>query len=84
MVPLNKVIAFGDDVEHIEVTYGSPAIARRNVAEVLAELIEKGVLTESLAIDTARALLRTTQGSSTMSPPDCPSFRFEHCGQRHR
>jgi len=58
MVPTNKIIAFGDDVEHVEVTYGTLVIARRNVAEVLAELIQDGTYTESMAIDTARAIFR--------------------------
>ena len=60
MVPYNKIIAYGDDVEHIEVVYGSLVIARRNVAAVLAELIQEGSITESDALDIAQAMFHDT------------------------
>jgi len=56
MVPYNKLIAFGDDVTHVETAYGALVLARENVAVVLAELIAEGTLTESQALDVARAV----------------------------
>lgn len=37
--------------------YGHLQLARRNIAVVLAEAIEEGLLTEEMALDVARALL---------------------------
>ena len=58
MVPYNKIIAFGDDLQHLEAVYGHLKMARRNFAFVLAEMIEEGLLTESIALDVARAAFR--------------------------
>jgi predicted TIM-barrel fold metal-dependent hydrolase len=60
MVPYNKLIAFGDDVAHVETAYGALVIARRNVASVLAELIEEGILSESDSLDIARSMFHDT------------------------
>jgi len=56
MVPFNKIIAFGDDVAHVETAYGALVQAKDNVAAVLAALIEEGRLRESEAPEVARAL----------------------------
>src|SRR5207237_7485518 len=44
MVPSNKIIAFGDDLQYVETVYGHLKMARQSVALVLAELIEEGLL----------------------------------------
>ena len=58
MVPYNKILAFGDDLQHLEAVYGHLKMARRNFAIVLAEMIEEGSLSESIALDVARAAFR--------------------------
>ena len=63
MVPTNKIIAFGDDVEHVEIVYGTLAMARHNVAEVLAELIQDGVFAESAAMDISQAIFKDNPSS---------------------
>jgi len=55
MVPYNKIIAFGDDLYHVEAVYGHLKMARQNFAIVLAEMIEEGYITESIALDIAQA-----------------------------
>jgi len=60
MVPYNKLIAYGDDVAHVEVAYGALVIARRNVAAVLVELMEEGSLGESEVLDIAKAMFHDT------------------------
>ncbi len=55
MVPYNKIIAFGDDLQHVEAVYGHLQMARRNFAEVLAEMIAENRVSESVALDMARA-----------------------------
>lgn len=56
MVPVNKILGFGDDVNWVDAAYGHLIIARRNVATALAGLIEEGLLNESEALDVGRAL----------------------------
>jgi len=56
MVPYNKIIAFGDDLQYVETVYGHLKIARQNVAIVLAEMIQEGFISESIAIDVAKAI----------------------------
>ena len=55
MVPHNKIIAFGDDLQHVEAVYGHAQMARGNFAWALAAAIEAGVMTEEVALDVARA-----------------------------
>ena len=55
MVPYNKIIAFGDDVYHVEAVYGHLKMARQNFAIALAEMIEEGFISESIALDVAQA-----------------------------
>ncbi len=59
-VPYNKIIAYGDDVEHVEVAYGALVIARQNVAAVLADMIADTNLTEGQALDIARTVFLDT------------------------
>ena len=58
MVPYNKIIAYGDDVRHVEAVYGHLKIARQNFATVLAQTIQEGAISESVALDIARAAFR--------------------------
>ncbi len=55
MVPTNKIIAFGDDLAHVEAVYGHAQMARDNFAHVLAQMIQERRLSESEAVDVARA-----------------------------
>ena len=60
MVPYNKIIAFGDDLRYVETVYGHLKIARQNVAIVLSEMIGEGLISESVALDVAKALFYDT------------------------
>ena len=60
MVPSNKIMAFGDDVMHVEVVYGHLKMARQNFAIVLAELIEEGLLSETTSLEVAQAAFHDT------------------------
>jgi predicted TIM-barrel fold metal-dependent hydrolase len=60
MVPSNKIIAFGDDVMHVEVVYGHLKMARQNFAIVLAELIEEGLLSQAASLEVAQAAFHDT------------------------
>ncbi len=55
-VPYTKIIGYGDDVYYPEMVYGHLKIAQENVAVVLAEVIQEGVMTEEQALDVAHAL----------------------------
>ena len=55
MAPYNKILAFGDDLAHVEAVYGHLKIARRNFAVVLSEMIEERLISESMALDVAQA-----------------------------
>ena len=54
MVPYNKIIAFGDDLQHVEAVYGHLKMARQNFALVLAEMIREGLISEAVALDVAQ------------------------------
>ena len=56
MVPYNKIIGFGDDLQHVETVYGHLKMARQNAAIVLAEMIQEGFISESVALDVAQAI----------------------------
>lgn len=55
MVPYNKIIAFGDDLQQVETVYGHLQMARRNFAHALGALLEERLLSESAALDVAQA-----------------------------
>jgi predicted TIM-barrel fold metal-dependent hydrolase len=55
MVPYNKIIAFGDDLTYVEAVYGHLKMARQNFAIVLAEMIQEGLISESIALDIVQA-----------------------------
>ena len=56
MVPYNKIIAYGDDLKHVEAVYGHLKMARQNFAIALAEMIKEGIISESIALDVAQAV----------------------------
>jgi uncharacterized protein len=58
MVPWNKILGFGDDLYWVDTIYGHLIVARQNVASALAELVQEGVLTETVAHDVGRGLFR--------------------------
>ena len=58
MVPYNKIIAFGDDLQQVETVYGHLQMARRNFAYALGAMLEEGLLSESTALDVAQAAFR--------------------------
>jgi len=60
MVPYNKIIGFGDDLQYVETVYGHVKMARQNATLVLAEMMEEGFISESTALDVATALFRDT------------------------
>ena len=57
-VPANKIFGFGGDYIFVEGTYAHAVLARSNVAQVLAEKVEAGYLTEDEAVTLAHKLLR--------------------------
>ena len=64
--PANKVFTFGGDYRMVETVVGHAAIARRGIAQVLAELVEEGWMPEGdveyvarrIMVDNARELFR--------------------------
>jgi predicted TIM-barrel fold metal-dependent hydrolase len=56
-VPLNKIMGFGGDYNFAELSYAHAKMARRNIAQVLAENVEAGTHTEDDAVEIGRMLL---------------------------
>ena len=56
-VPLNKIFAWGGDSGILEVSYGSLALAKDLIADVLADLVERGYFDPDLARHVARRIL---------------------------
>ncbi len=56
-VPVNKIFGFGGDYRYAELSYAHLKIARRNIAQVLAEKVEEGFCAEAEAVEIARLLL---------------------------
>jgi predicted TIM-barrel fold metal-dependent hydrolase len=56
-VPANKIFGFGGDYRYPELSYAHLAMARRNIARVLAERTEAGLNTESEAVTLGRWLM---------------------------
>jgi hypothetical protein len=55
MVPVNKIIAFGGDYcNPVEKCYGHLTMARENLAHVLAERIDEGLMDKDDAVAIAR------------------------------
>jgi len=57
-IPATKIHGFGGDYIFVEGTYGHAAIARREIARVLAEKVQDGRFTEDDALRIARMILR--------------------------
>jgi len=57
LVPVNKILGFGGDFKHPELVYAHAMMARRTVADVLAEKVETGYCSEEEALVTGKALL---------------------------
>jgi len=56
-VPVNKIFGYGGDYRFVELSYAHAQMARRNIAQVLAEKVESGFATEDEALEIARLLL---------------------------
>lgn len=56
-VPSNKVMGFGGDYRYPELSYAHAVMARRAIADVLAERVRQGVHTDQEALDVAQRLL---------------------------
>jgi hypothetical protein len=57
-VPVNKIIGFGGDYSFVEGTYGHSVLARQNIAKVLSEKVDEGVMGIEDAKIVGRRLLR--------------------------
>ena len=57
-VPLNKIHGFGGDFGCVVGTYGHSIIARREIAQALAEKVEAGRFSEEFAVRAAQRILR--------------------------
>ena len=56
-VPANKILGYGGDYWFPELAYAHLLMARRNIAEVMAELVEERLCTETEALEVARMIL---------------------------
>lgn len=56
MVPINKILAFGGDLQFVEHVCGHLKIARENVAQVLAEMVAKQRITMNAVLDSVYKL----------------------------
>ena len=56
-VPVNKILGFGGDYKHPELSYAHAKMARRAVAQVLAVKVESGVCNEQEAFEIGKLLL---------------------------
>ena len=59
MVPINKIIGFGDDLYWVDSILGHLVMARQDVAHALAGMMIEGLLTESDAVQIGRALFNS-------------------------
>jgi uncharacterized protein len=57
-VPVNKIFGYGGDYRYPELSYGHLQIAKSNIAQVLAEKVEAGFLSEDEAVEIANLMLR--------------------------
>lgn len=56
-VPYGKILGFGGDYRYVELSYGHARMARENIAQVLAEMVEDHELRENDAMEIAEAIL---------------------------
>jgi len=57
LIPLNKIFAFGGDYRYPELTYALAKMARRTIARVLADRVERGVFKEEEAAEVGKVVL---------------------------
>ena len=57
LLPLNKILGFGGDYRYPELSYAHLRMARRNIAQVLAEKIQDGFCAEDEAVMIGRLIL---------------------------
>ncbi len=57
LLPYNKINGFGGDYCFVDGVYGHQYMARRNIAEVLSEKVERGLFSVSKACEISKALL---------------------------
>ena len=69
MVPVNKIIGFGDDLYWVDSILGHLVMARQNVAHALAGMIGEGLLMESDAVEIGRALFNGNPAALYGVPP---------------
>jgi len=62
MLPANKIQGFFSDAYCVEWSYAKVQLVRRQIAHVLAEMVEEGYLEEEQAIDVATNLLDRNPG----------------------
>ena len=56
-IPANKIFGFGGDYRYPELSHAHAKMARRNIAQTLAEKVEEGFCTETEALELGRMLL---------------------------
>lgn len=57
LAPVNKILGFGGDFKHPELAYAHAMMARRTVADVLAEKVESQFCSEQEAYEIGKSLL---------------------------
>jgi hypothetical protein len=72
MVPANKIFGFGGDYRYPELSYAHLVMARRNIATVLTERVERRTFTEEEAAEIGRWMLRDNP-ARLFSPRTKPS-----------
>jgi predicted TIM-barrel fold metal-dependent hydrolase len=58
LIPVDRILGFGSDVQWPELIYGHLVMARSCIADVLAAKVEQDYLSEESAFDLARMMLR--------------------------
>ena len=56
-VPVNKIFGYGGDYRFPELSYAHAKMARRNIAQVMAEKVEEGFCSEAEALQIAQMIL---------------------------
>lgn len=57
ILPMTKCCALASGAEHIEWVYGRAALVRRELAQVLAQMVDEGYLSHETAVESARHYL---------------------------
>ena len=76
-VPSNKIFGYGGDYRYPELSYAHAKIARRNIAQVLAEKVSEGSCSEEEALELGRKLLHDNADALFGDqPPPQTALRF--------